>query len=298
LIDYLYLTQQIMIDHRYVTANNLKFHVATAGPSDGRLIVLLHGFPEFWYGWRHQIEPLANSGYCVWAPDQRGYNLSDKPKGIEPYAIHHLAADVIGLIDAAGCDRAILVGHDWGGVVVWHLATMTPERVERAVILNVPHPAVMLRRLKTSPRQLLRSWYMFFFQLPWLPDWWLGFNRGWPLARALRKTSRPGTFSDDVLAQYREAWSQHGFVTATLNWYRAAMRYSRRQAVSSRIQVPTLLIWGAQDLFIGREAAQPSIDLCQNGRLEFIEESTHWVQHEEPSRVTMLILEFIDRARS
>jgi pimeloyl-ACP methyl ester carboxylesterase len=283
-----------MMEHRYVTANGLRFHVATAGSPDGPLIILLHGFPEFWFGWRHQIEPLAEAGFHVWVPDQRGYNLSDKPRGIEPYAIDHLAADVTGLIDAAERDRAILVGHDWGGVVVWHLATAMPERVDRALILNVPHPTVMLRMLKANPRQLLRSWYTFYFQLPWLPDRCLGFNRGWPLARGLRKTSRPDTFSAGDLAQYREAWSQPGSITAMINWYRAAMRYSQRPAISSRIHAPTLLIWGARDRFIGREAAQPSIDLCEDGRLEFIEEATHWVQHEEPVKVTELILNFIE----
>jgi pimeloyl-ACP methyl ester carboxylesterase len=166
------------------------------------------------------------------------------------------------------------------------------ERIEGAVIINVPHPAVMLRHLRSNPRQLLRSWYMMFFQLPWLPDWWLSLNRGWPLARALRRTSRPGAFLADDLAQYREAWSQPGAVTAMLNWYRAAMRDSQRQIGALRIQMPTLLIWGARDKFIGRETAQPSIDLCQNGRLEFVEDATHWVQHDEPARVNELILEF------
>jgi pimeloyl-ACP methyl ester carboxylesterase len=281
-----------MIDHRYVIANGLKFHIATAGPGDGPLVILLHGFPEHWVCWRRQIGPLADAGFCVWAPDQRGYNLSDKPRGVRAYAIDQLAADVVGLIAAAGRDRAIVVGHDWGGAVVWHLAATKPEHVARAVILNVPHPAVMLRHLYRNPRQQLRSWYMLFFQVPWLPDWWLGFNRGRPLARTLCRTSRPGTFSADELAPYREAWSQPATITAMLNWYRA-VRFSRRQAVASQILVPTLLIWGARDSFIGRETAQPSIDLCENGRLEFIEDATHWVQHEEASRVNELILDFI-----
>lgn len=184
-----------MVEHRYVTSNGLRFHVATAGPSDGRLILLLHGFPEHWYGWRHQIDPLAEAGFSVWAPDQRGYNLSDKPQGIAAYALPELAADVVGLVRAAGRERAIVVGHDWGGIVAWHLAAIMPETLERAVILNVPHPAVMLRHLRRNTRQMLRSWYVGFFQVPWLPEAWLGFQCGWPLARALRRTSRPGTFS-------------------------------------------------------------------------------------------------------
>lgn len=286
-----------MIAHQYVTSNGLWFHVATAGPSDGQLVVLLHGFPEHWYGWRHQIEPLAQAGFHVWAPDQRGYNLSDKPKGIESYALHHLAADVAGLINAAGQERAIVIGHDWGGVVTWHLAATRPELVERAVILNVPHPTVMLRRLRQSPRQMLRSWYVLAFQVPWLPDAWLRFNRGWPLARALRRTSRPGTFSDEELSEYRKAWSQPRAITSMVNWYRAAMRYSAREASSARIHVPTLLIWGARDRFLGREMARPSIDLCDNGRLEVLENATHWVQHEESERVNELILQFLSEPK-
>jgi pimeloyl-ACP methyl ester carboxylesterase len=282
-----------MIEHRYVRTNGLQLHVATSGKSDGRLIVLLHGFPEHWYGWRHQLEPLAQAGFCVWAADQRGYNLSDKPKGIEPYALQHLAADVAGLIKTAGRERATVIGHDWGGVVTWHLAATMPELVERAVIINVPHPAVMMRHLRSSPRQMLRSWYVLAFQVPWLPEAWLRINRGWPLARTLRRTSQPGTFSLEELSQYRNAWSQPRAVTSMVNWYRAAMRYSASEASSARIYTPTLLIWGAQDRFLGREMAQPSIDLCDHGRLEIIERATHWVQHEEPELVNELILQFL-----
>lgn len=282
-----------MIEHRYVSTNGLRLHVATAGKSDGPLMLLLHGFPEHWYGWRRQIEPLAEAGFSVWAPDQRGYNLSDKPAGIEPYRLRDLAADAAGLIDAAGRERAIVVGHDWGGAVAWHLAATRPEIIERAVILNVPHPAVMLRHLRRNPRQMLRSRYMLFFQVPWLPELWLSANRGWRLARALRRTSRPGAFSPEELEQYRDAWSQPRAATSMINWYRAAMRYSAGEVSSARIRAPTLLIWGARDCFLGREMAQPSIELCENGRLEMINEATHWVQHEMCDRVNELILQFV-----
>ncbi len=151
----------------------------------------------------------------------------------------------------------------------------------------------MLRHLRRSPQQMLRSWYMGFFQMPWLPEAWLAFKRGWPLAQALRRTSRPGTFSPEELEQYREAWSQPRAVASMINWYRVAMRYSAREAAATRVRVPTLLIWGARDRFLGREMARPSIDLCDDGRLEMIEEATHWVQHEEPRRVNELILDFV-----
>jgi epoxide hydrolase 4 len=280
------------IDHRQVAANGLQFHVATAGSSDGPLVMLLHGFPEFWYGWRHQFEPLAEAGFWVWAPDQRGYNLSDKPRGVEAYAIGRLAEDVAALIEAAGRRQAIVVGHDWGGAVAWHLAANFPERVERAFILNVPHPAVMMRELRRNPRQLWRSWYMFFFQIPWLPERCLAFDHGWYLARSLRRTSRPGAFSEDDLQRYREAWSQPGALTGMLHWYRAAMRRTSSRSPDAPIRAPTLLVWGAHDRFLGREMAGPSVDRCEDGKLVFIEEATHWVQHEEPARVNQLLLHF------
>ena len=284
-----------MTEHRYVSTNGLRLHVATAGKSDGPLILLLHGFPEHWFGWRRQIEPLAEAGFSVWAPDQRGYNLSDKPAGIEPYRLRHLAADAAGLIDAAGRERAIVVGHDWGGAVTWHLAATRPEVVERAVILNAPHPAVMLRHLRRNPRQMLRSWSMLFFQIPWLPELWLKANRGRLLARALCRTSRRGAFSAQELKEYRDAWSHPKALKSMINWYRAAMRYPAGEASSVRIQAPTLLIWGARDCFLGREMAQRSIELCDHGRLEMIDEATHWAQHETHERVNELVLQFVDK---
>jgi len=280
------------LEFRQIVANGLRFHVAMAGPVDGPLVVLLHGFPEFWYGWRKQLSALAEAGFRVWAPDQRGYNLSDKPRGVAAYAIGQLAADVAAMIETAGRERAVVVGHDWGGAVAWHLAEHFPERVERAVIVNVPHPAVMLRHLRRNPKQLWRSWYMFFFQLPWLPERLLTFRQGALLERSLRRTSRPGTFSESDLKRYREAWLQPGAMSGMLNGYRAAMRNSSSKAPAAPIRTPTLLVWGARDQFIGRETAQPSIDLCADGKLVFFEEATHWVQHEEPARVNQLLLEF------
>lgn len=280
---------------QYVRTNGLRLHAAVAGPEDGPLMILLHGFPEFWYGWRKQIEPLAEAGYRVWAPDQRGYNLSDKPPGLEAYAIDQLASDVIGVIDAAGRRQAILVGHDWGGAVAWQVAAQAPERVARAVILNVPHPAVMMRQLRRNPRQLARSWYMFLFQIPWLPERWLTFRRGWPLARALRRSSRPGAFTADDWEHYRQAWLQPGAMTSMLGWYRAAMQLRSAPVARGRIEPPTLLIWGTRDRFLGRELAAPSIACCERGELVFLEEATHWVQHEEPQRVNSLIIDFARR---
>jgi len=281
------------MEHTYVTTNGIRLHVVQEGPRDGPLVLLLHGFPEFWYGWRRQIPYLAAAGYRVWAPDQRGYNLSDKPQGIAAYGLDALAADVVGLIDAANRKRAFLVGHDWGAAVAWHVAARYPERLERLVVINVPHGAVMREHLRRNAAQRRKSWYIFFFQTPWLPEAVSRLGNWRLLAQALQKTSRPGTFTDADLALYREAWSQPRAYASMVNWYRALFRQPPAGPLQRRIDVPTLLIWGARDRFLGREMAQPSIDLCRDGRLVFFEGATHWVHHEEPDRVNALIEGFL-----
>ena len=257
-------------------------------------MILLHGFPEFSYGWRRQIPYLASAGYRVWAPDQRGYNLSDKPDGIAAYTLDVLAADVIGLMDAAGQKQVFLVGHDWGAAVAWWVAAKYPDRLARMVVMNVPHGAVMQKHLRRNLAQLRRSWYFFFFQIPWLPETLARIQHWHIAAQVLKNSSRPGTFTNSDLDQYRQAWSQPKAYRSMLNWYRAIMQKPLIPPVNPRITVPTLLIWGAQDRFLGRELAQPSIDLCDDGRLVFIEEATHWVQHEEADRVNQLIDTFLD----
>ncbi|MEE8624940.1 MAG: alpha/beta hydrolase, partial [Acidiferrobacterales bacterium] len=268
-------------------------HVVQDGPSTGRFVILLHGFPEFWYGWRRQIPYLAAAGYRVWAPDQRGYNMSDKPDGIAAYTLDELAADVIGLMDAAGKEKAFVIGHDWGAAVAWWVAAKYPARLARMVVINGPHGNVMIEHLRRNPRQMLKSWYMLFFQLPWLPEA-LARLRDWnALAQAMSVSSRPGTFTAGDLDIYRQAWSQPKAYTSMLNWYRAGMQKPSTAPANPRITVPTLLIWGAHDRFLGQELAQPSIDLCDDGRLVLFEEATHWVQHEEADRVNELIDSFL-----
>jgi epoxide hydrolase 4 len=283
------------LEHIFINTNDIRLHVVQAGPADGPQVILLHGFPEFWYSWRKQIPALVEAGYRVWAPDQRGYNLSDKPKGLDAYKLEKLAADVVGLMAATGRDKVFLVGHDWGAVMAWWIALHNPQRLEKMVVLNVPHPVVMLRTLQSSFTQLGKSWYVFFFQIPWLPEVLARANNWRTSLRALQASGRSDTFSEADLERYREAWSQPGAFTAMLNWYRASVQRRPSQRLSSvRITVPTLLIWGVHDVALSREMAQPSIDLCDNGRLVFIEEATHWVQHDEPTRVNQLLLAFLN----
>jgi pimeloyl-ACP methyl ester carboxylesterase len=278
-----------------IATNGITLHVAQDGPEDGPLVLLLHGFPEPWLGWRHQIGPLAGAGFRVLAPDQRGYGRSDKPRRVAAYALDVLAADVLGLIEAAGRQKAALVGHDWGGIVAWWVALRYPDRVERLAVLNAPHPVAFRRSLLHHPAQLVRSWYIFFFQIPRIPEAHFR-RRNWrALARALHATSRPGTFTDEDLDRYRRAWAEPGAITAMIHWYRAALRHGPTPPADLRVPVPTLLIWGVRDRFAGRGLAEASLGLCDDGRLEWIEEATHWVQHEEPDRVNRLLLDFLGR---
>lgn len=271
----------------------LRLHVVEAGPADAPLCVLLHGWPESSYAWRHQIAPLAAAGLRVVAPDQRGYGRSDKPRGIGAYRLDRLAADVVDVIQALGRERAHVVGHDWGGNVAWYLAAAWPERVERLAILNVPHPAVMLRHLRTNPAQMRRSWYMFYFQLPGLPEWSLR-RRDWRnLKRILRGGSRRGTFSDAELDRYAADWARPGAMRSSLHWYRAAFRRRPPRPASWRVRAPTRIVWGPEDLALGREMVEPSAALCERADVVWIDGAGHWVQHEEPERVSALLVDHL-----
>ena len=277
----------------FIETNGIRLHVLQDGPDDGDLVILLHGFPEFSYGWRKQIPALSQAGYRVWAPDQRGYNLSDKPGGIAAYNLDVLAADIVGLIDAAGVEKAYIVGHDWGAAVAWWLANKYPERVSKLVVMNVPHPIVMLKHVRSSFAQMLKSWYIAFFQIPFIPEFLLGLGNWNGAANMLRRSSQVGTFSDSDLERYRAAWSQPKAFRSMLNWYRAMVQKPAKPPASLHIQVPTLLIWGVNDIALGKEMAQPSIDLCKDGKLVFIEDASHWVQHEAAEQVNALMISFL-----
>jgi pimeloyl-ACP methyl ester carboxylesterase len=281
------------MERQLVETNSIRLSVVQAGPEDGPLIILLHGFPELSYSWRKLMPLLVSAGYRVWAPDQRGYNRSDKPVGIDPYRIAELAADVVGLIDAANRKQAILIGHDWGAGVAWWVAGKYPERVSKMVVMNVPHGKVMRKFIRGNFGQMVKSWYIMFFQIPWLPERLARMGNWRMLVKLLKRTSHPGTFSDEDFDQYRKAWSQPGAFRSMLNWYRAFIQRPPAPPANSRITVPTMLIWGKLDSVLSSDMAQPSIDLCDNGRLVFIEDATHWVHHEKLERVNDLINEFL-----
>lgn len=278
--------------HRAINPAGVKLFAVEAGPEDGPLVILLHGFPEFWYGWRHQMLPLADAGYRVLVPDQRGYHISDKPRKAREYTLPKLARDVVGLIDDADREQACIVGHDWGGAVAWAVAMLRPDRVSRVAILNAPHPAALRGALRRSAAQRRSSRYMLAFQLRGLAERRFARDGFAFLREALRKTSRPGTFTDQDVECYVEAWSAPGALTGMLNWYRAIPMNWRAQ-LGPRVEVPLLLIWGAQDRFLLRELVESSLAHCAQGRAEILEQASHWVQHEEPAWVNALLLEFL-----
>jgi pimeloyl-ACP methyl ester carboxylesterase len=275
----------------YAEIGDQRLHYVEAG--DGPLIVLLHGFPEFWYGWRQQIMPLAAAGFRVVAPDMRGYNLSSKPDGVRAYDTDQLTADIRGLIHERGAESALLVGHDWGGSVAWATAMQYPEVVDRLAILNAAHPRKLSQGLH-HPGQLRKSWYFFFFDLPELPESVVHADH-WRFYRHFLRDARQGAFTPQDIERYIEAWSQPGAASGMINYYRSSVRQSpkRAEAELRPIQAPTLVIWGERDRYLGPELAEPDHDDVPNlNRVERLADASHWVHHDEPERVTQLLTGF------
>ena len=276
----------------FVETNGIELHTVQAGPDDGPLLVLLHGFPECWYGWHRQLDPLAKAGYRVVAVDQRGYNLSDKPSDVSSYHIRELAADIAGLVDALGYDKAAVAGHDWGAAVAWWLALEYPDRLSRLCVVNVPHPTVFERTLRTSWSQRKNSWYVGWFQVPYLPELTSRLGNYWLLADALTSSSRPDAFTETDIDRYRLAWSQPGALTGMVNWYRAIVR-ARPQPVRQQVDVPTRILWGADDEYLDSEMAHRSIEYCTDGEIRMVDGATHWILHEEPALVVETLLDLL-----
>ncbi|MGY6215972.1 alpha/beta fold hydrolase [Methylolobus aquaticus] len=279
--------------HRESHVNDVRLHYVEAG--QGTLVLLLHGFPEFWYAWRRQIPALVDAGFRVIALDQRGYNTSEKPLGIAPYRLEHLVDDVVGIIRAAGEDSAIVVGHDWGGAIAWSVAMAHPEVVQRLVVLNGPHPRRVFEEFRTAS-QLLKSWYVFFFQLPWLPEWLLRRANFASLDRVLsRDPVNSAAFNPDDIEAYRSALAQPGALTATINYYRALFRRNPLDIYRAArpIVCPTLLIWGEQDRYLGLRFTEGLERWVSNLTVARIPEASHWVQADAPETVNALLLDFL-----
>jgi pimeloyl-ACP methyl ester carboxylesterase len=269
-----------------LSTNGIRLHTALAGPKDGEPVFLLHGFPEAWFGWEAQMGPLADAEFRVIVPDQRGYNLSNKPKGVSNYRMNILAQDILGLADALGYERFHLAGHDFGAIVGWNLAIHHPARIKRLAIANVPHPAIMRNYIPTHPSQILKSWYAIFFLLPSLPERIIKANNWHFLISAM-----PDDLTEIERDRYRRAWSQPGAMTSMINWYRAMLRQPGKSISTSPIQVPTLILWGQQDPHISYEMAPLSADLCVDCQMITFEDATHWVMHDKPGEVSRLLIE-------
>jgi pimeloyl-ACP methyl ester carboxylesterase len=285
---------ELNVQHSFVTVGTTRLHYAEAGR--GPLVLLLHGFPEMWWCWRYQIEPLARAGYRVVAPDLRGYGGSDKQG---PFDIRTLTEDVAGLIGALGEEQAHVVGHDWGGAITWAFAALHPELCLKVAVLNCPHPLQLARALRSRPRQLGRSWYIFAFQLPRLPELALTAGRG----RLLRTMYRhsvvdPRHFGDDEIAPIVEAMQAPGAARAAIDYYRQAVRGLVRgggpAARLPEITAPTLLIWGKHDVALDFQSLVPGTErFVRDLRVETIEEGGHFIQQERPDEVNRLLLAFL-----
>jgi pimeloyl-ACP methyl ester carboxylesterase len=280
----------IDLESTRVPTNGIVLHVVQAGPKDGPPVVLLHGFPEFWYGWRRQIGPLARAGFRVIVPDQRGYGASDKPPDIASYRLDLPARDVAELVTALGYQSVFLAGHDWGGAVAWRVALDHPERVRRLVIFNLPHPqafADAMREGTARPRG-----YWLFFQLPWLPELGNRLAHWRALIQGLRDSARPGTFTDDELPHYRYAWDRDGAMRTMLHWYRAAMRVQPPEPPRWQVDLPVRLVLAPHDAFIETATVRRSLAYCGNATAVEIPNVGHWLLHEEPERTSREMIEF------
>jgi pimeloyl-ACP methyl ester carboxylesterase len=278
---------------QFVLAGDLQLHTILAGPEDGPLALLLHGFPESWYSWRHQIPVLVRAGYRVAVPDQRGYNLSDRPRGLLQYQIDRLTGDILALIGALGCEKATIIAHDWGGAAAWRFAMDHPQAVEHLVVMNAPHPVVFAKALRSDWSQRARSWYMAFFQLPWLPEALLTLS---PMASArllFRRTAvRRQAFSGDDLAVLAAAIAQPGAMECMINWYRAAFRFPPAKKARP-IDAPTLLIWAEDDFALGMPLTYGLERWVPGIQIHYISRCGHWVQNEAPAEVNQLLLGFL-----
>jgi pimeloyl-ACP methyl ester carboxylesterase len=293
------MTSEPAIKHDYAQLDGVRLHYAECGRGNEELVLLLHGFPEFWYSWRNQLSALGKCYHAV-APDMRGYNLSDKPQRVEDYRIDLLVEDVIGLIHHLGASKAAVVGHDWGGGVAWAVAHKYPRHVSKLVVFQVPPAAAW--RANITFRQLRRSWYMFFFQLPRVPEWSIRRNNFAGLERVFKDTvARKGSFSDRDIELYKEAMRQPGALTASINYYRANVRrlmFRRRDENNAkrhgRIRVPTLFIFGEQDFAIIPETVRGVGNYVDAPYREVrIPDSGHWVQNEAVDEVNSVLLDFL-----
>lgn len=280
---------------RWVEANGLTFEVAEAGEGP-RLALCLHGFPELHYSWRHQIPALAQMGYRVWAPNLRGYGGTDRPTGKAAYRLENLAADVAALIEASGAEEVTLIAHDWGAIVAWYFSIKQVRPLKALVILNVPHPLCGRREMKNW-RQLKKSWYIFFFQLPRLGEKMLGRDHAVPIARIFRDSAvNKHRFTSAEVEPYRAAAARPGALTAMLNYYRALVQLPDIRAIGDgRVDVPTLMLWGERDVAIDIRVLDGTDQFVPDLTVRRFPHASHWVQQDIPDEINAALQEWLSR---
>jgi epoxide hydrolase 4 len=277
-------TSEVMVD-------GIRFVVSNIGSTALPTVVVLHGFPDDRIGISDLAGRIAAGGFRCIVPDQRGCGASDAPAEARLYATNRLVDDVEGILSELGVERAHLVGHDWGGAVAWTAAMQHRPWLDRLVAINVPHPSSFIVFARRQPRQLMRSWYMAFFQLPRLPEWALGRNEFRPLAATLRSTAADGVFDRDTLDRYRAVWARPGVITGMLNWYRG-VRHTPPPA-GTRVDAPTLVIWGDDDAVLDARLADLSAGRCMNARVVHLPGLGHWPHLESPEVVAGLVIEHL-----
>lgn len=284
------------IETRFVDANGLRFEVDQCG-NGTTLALCLHGFPEHSFSWRHQLPLLAELGFTAWAPNLRGYGLSSRPDGVDAYSLENLVADVAGLIDASGCERTVLIAHDWGALIAWEFSMRKVRPLERLVICNVPHPVPAQRALR-GIAQLRKSWYVFFFQLPRLPELMLGRDEARAVGEAIRRSAVDASrFPDQVVEVYARNAAQPGALTAMINYYRALVRGGGARRQRERgfpvIETPTLLLWGEEDVALTKETTYGTSEVVRDLTVRYLPRVSHWVQQDAPEAVNAMLAAFL-----
>lgn len=279
-----------IITTSFVKANGLTFEVDQCGTGD-KFALLLHGFPESKHSWRFQMPLLAQMGYRAWAPNLRGYGKSGRPTSVSDYHIDKLVADVAGLIDAAGAKETLLIAHDWGAIIAWQFAIRKVRPLSRLVIMNVPHPVCFARSMR-SWAQMKKSWYVFFFQIPWLPERLLARRGAEAIGRAFTDMAvDKSRFPENVVQEYRRNALEPGAMRAMINYYRAAVPAGSKVMVPqpATVDVPTLMIWGEEDSALGKETTYGTEQFVRDFTIRYLPGVSHWVQQEAPERVNAML---------
>lgn len=272
------------ISRASINCNHISINVVTAGPVDGKMILLLHGFPESAESWMAQIKYFADLGHFVVAPDQRGYNETSAPNSIKDYLLDTLAQDMLVLVKHFKKEKVFIVAHDWGALVGWYLITFFPENFEKAVIVSAPHWNIFKKYLLTHPLQIIKSWYIFFIQLPVLPELVFSLNSYSVLLSMLKKSN----FPDDMALPLKQSLIKHKKLRFMFNWYRA-MRYLKTKNMKTKIPVPTLIIWGEKDSYCLSEMAWLCRNYCDDSKVVILKDVGHWPHHQRPDEFNSLV---------